>query len=230
MMNASKCILVGAQTRISTMWKAHAKRLQAVLAPLTAMLLILGATGCASGGHHFNFAAADSLELGQMQSSDYRNVFGNKPTAYQKKSTSDGQFEIARYEYAFADMSTTEMRVLILEFKDGNLNAFQHLSSFNAGKTAAPVGNADPIKQGVSTKDDVLGILGKPNGRAKCPTLLQDFKGLCDKGAEVWNWKGMKKLSTWVAAYGGGRAKVQSVSIVFDANGKVLEVETNEAH
>jgi hypothetical protein len=211
------------------MWNAHPKCPQAILAPMAPMLLMLVVTGCASAGHHFNYAAADSLELGQLQSSEYRKVFGEKPTALLTRTTSDGKFEIARYTYAYADMSTAESRVLILEFKDGNLNAFEHLSSFNCDKTAALVDDADQIKEGLSTKDDILRILGKPNGKAKCPSLLQDFKSLCDKGVEVWNWQAMKKLSTWVAAYGGGRAKVNSISVVFDANGIVLEIETNEA-
>jgi hypothetical protein len=148
----------------------------AILAPMVATLLVALVTGCASAGHHFNYAAADSLELGQMRSTEYRSVFGEKPTALETRSTSDGQFEIARYTYAYADMSTTESRVLILEFKDGNLNAFQHLSSFNGDKTAAPVRDVGQIKKGVSTKDDVLRISWQTERQSKMPVTSPRFQ------------------------------------------------------
>jgi hypothetical protein len=225
---ATTLVRVGTQTKIPTIWKESLECAGAILAPLAATLLAVVVTGCASTGHSFNYAAADSLELGQMRSSEYRNVFGEKPSAIGSQSTSDGKFEIARYTYAYADMGNAEARTLVLEFKNGDLNAYQHLSSFTKDKTTAAVENADQVKNGISTKNDVLDILGKPNGKARCPSVLDDFKGRCSKGVEVWSWMAMKKLSTFGSAYGGARPKVNMVFVIFDANGVVAETEISQ--
>jgi len=194
--------------------------------PLVLLGLATGLCGCASVGHNFNNTAVQNLELGQMQSSEYRSVFGEKPAATSTTSTADGTFEVARYTYAYANLGSAKGRTLILEFKDGKLNAFEYLSSFDEDHKAIPFDQATRITNRVSTKSEVVNILGKPTGKALCPTTLDDYKGKCDKCVEVWSWQSMSSISTFGAAYGGARPTIQNVFIGFDKDGIVSEVTT----
>jgi hypothetical protein len=65
----------------STSSRAKQMRLAWSVAPLIFVTLAAGLCGCASVGHSFNNTAAENLDIGQMQSSDYRSVFGKKPVA-----------------------------------------------------------------------------------------------------------------------------------------------------
>ena len=195
-------------------------------------LLLIAASalisGCASVGHKFNYDASANLELGKMQASDYQSIFGGKPTATSKTTTADGKFEVVRYTYAFADMGTARARTVVLEFKDGRLNAYVYLSSFDREQNPVALEKVSQIKDRVSTKSEVLDILGKPNGKALCPSTLDDFKQRCEKCIEVWTWQGMGSLSTFGAAYGGKRPAIKTIFVSFDKNGVVSESQIND--
>jgi hypothetical protein len=214
----------------STSSRAKQMRLAWSVAPLIFVTLAAGLCGCASVGHSFNNTAAENLDIGQMQSSDYRSVFGKKPVATALTTTADGRFEVARYSYAFADLGTAKARILILEFKDGKLNAFVYLSSFDEHQTHVPFDKINEISSRVSTKTDVLKVLGKPNGKALCPSTLEDFKGKCEKCVEIWTWQTMSSISTFGAAYGGKQPSIQNIYISFDKDGVVSEVSTSSTN
>jgi len=186
-------------------------------------------SGCASAGHSFNYQAAAGLQLGQLQAADYRATFGGKPTATSETTTADGKFEVARYTYGCADRGTARARAVILEFKDGKLNAFVYLSSFDKEQSQVAFDKISQLKSHVSTKADVLGILGAPNGRALCPSTLEDFKSKCDKGTEIWTWQELSAVSTFGAAYGGRRPDVKTIFISFDKDGVVSEIQTSNS-
>jgi outer membrane protein assembly factor BamE (lipoprotein component of BamABCDE complex) len=188
--------------------------------------LVLFATGCASVGHDFNHDAAANLELGRLQKSDCYAKFGEHPQATSEKTTVDGHFETIRYVHAFADMGSAKARVLVLEFKNGTLNAFIYLSSFDEHQGSLLSDKLGSIAPHVSTKDNVLTLLGKPNGKALCPTTLADFKENCDKCVEVWKWASMTSVSTFGAAYGGKKPSTASISVGFDHNGVVTDITT----
>jgi len=186
--------------------------------------------GCASVGHTFNSGAAENLDFGQVQASNYRSIFGEKPTATEQKSTADGRFEIVRYTYAFADLGSAKARALVLEFKDDKLNAFMYLSSFDESQTHPSLDKLNQISNHVSRKADVVNMLGKPNGKAFCPSNLEDFKESCGTCVEVWKWASMSGVSTFGAAYGGQRPSIKSITVGFDKDGIVSNVSTASAN
>jgi hypothetical protein len=167
------------------------------------------------------------LELGKTRSTNYQTLFG-KPSAAEFKENVDGKFELARYVYAHANMGSARARILDLEFRDGLLNAFHYASSFDKDKTVMNSEQLKQIQRGSSNKSDVLRILGKPHGRALCPSYNADFKDKCGKGNEIWVWTAMNKLSTFGAAYGGDQVEMHNVFISFDGNGVVTDVESSE--
>lgn len=184
---------------------------------------------CASVGKNFAYQSVSQVELGQMRSSDYATMFG-KPSSVTTKTTGDGKFELVRYLYSQANMSTAKVRLLDLEFRNGTLSGYQYLSSFDDDKTTFSAAAVDQIKQGATTKQEVISLLGKPHGKALCPSVADDFKDRCGKGTEVWVWSSFEKLSTFGAAYGGDKMANMQIYVVFDQNGVVTAVDTNKTN
>jgi len=183
--------------------------------------------GCASVGRDFKHQNTASLALGETRSSDYQTLFG-KPNSVEVKDTADGKFELIRYLYAYADMGSARTRLLDLEFRDSLLNSYHYMSSFDKDKTVMNADQLQGIQRGTSKKSDVLQLLGKPHGMARCPSHDADFKDRCAKGAEVWLWTVVGKVSTFGAAYGGDQVEIQNIFVVFDNEGVVTEVETSK--
>ena len=194
------------------------------LLPFIAMFL----SGCASVGQSFDYSKAQKLELGQLQFSNYQSVFG-KPNATAEQTDNDAKFETARYTYAYANLGSANSRILVLEFKDGKLNAFVYLSSFDGEATPVPSDKVTQITKGVSTKADVQKALGTPNGKALCPSLLGDFKDRCKGNSEIWTWQSISSVSTFGAAYGGKGQNTMTLFVTFDANGIVSGIESATA-
>jgi len=183
--------------------------------------------GCASAGHSFNNSAVDKLDLGQLQSTDWRSVFGDKPEVTSLSTTADGRFETVRFYYAQVDIvATFRSRILILEFKNGKLNGFIYVSSFDEHQPEIPSDKLTQISVNVSKKTDVLNILGKPGGKAFCPTKLVDFKDNCDKCVETWKWTSISRVSGF-APPDAREPSVNSISVGFDKDGVVSEVGTD---
>lgn len=193
--------------------------------PLMALAILL--CGCASVGKEYNYRRVTSLELGKTRSSDYQTIFG-KPEAVEEKQTADGKFEFARYAYAFADMGTARVRILFLEFRDGTLNSYLYMSTFDEDKTSVKTSQLQRVERGSSKMSEVRRILGKPQGMARCPSHSADFKDWCEKGAEVWLWAAMEKVPTFGAA--GSRPQKQEISVVFDNDGVVTEVGSRQGN
>jgi hypothetical protein len=82
------------------------------------------------------------------------------------------------------------------EFKDDELNAYLYSSSFDPDKTRIDLTKVDRIKIGLSTENDLLSLLGKPSGKALCPSALGEYKDKCAKDSEVWAWMEIGKSGT----------------------------------
>jgi outer membrane protein assembly factor BamE (lipoprotein component of BamABCDE complex) len=196
-----------------------------VTIPLIALAGLL--SGCASVGRDFKYQNTTALELQKTRNSEYQTMFG-KPSSIEVKDTGDGKFELVRYLYAFADLGSARSRLLDLEFRDGLLNSYQYLSSFDKDKTTTNAELLKEIKRGESKKEDAIRILGQPHGRALCPTQRVDFKDKCGQGAEVWVWTGMGKVSTFGAAYGGAQPEMQTIFVTFNKEGVVTNAEASQ--
>jgi hypothetical protein len=181
---------------------------------------------CASLGPDFH-PNPSALKLGQLKNSEYIQLFG-EPNEKQNKTTIDGKYEIVNYEYIKNSLGMVSSRVLILEFKNGILNGYEFVSSFDEDKTKVNFQSADRLRAGINklSQSDVIAALGEPNGKALCPSTLSDYKDRCAKGAEIWGWFMTEKLR-----YGFSHSvdvKSTDVYVVFNAAGKVVDVQTEE--
>jgi hypothetical protein len=184
---------------------------------------------CASIGTNFS-PKPDVLKLGQLKSSEYVQYFG-KPEVVQTKVNADGHYEVAQYAFLQNNFGTVSGRVLLLEFKNGVLNGYGFLSSFDEDKSKADLAGIDQVRNGIgkSSQSDVLAILGQPGGKVYCPTTLKDFKDRCGKGTEIWGWFAAGKISIGFGMPGQTSVKTTDIYVVFDASGKVTDVQTEES-
>ena len=190
----------------------------------TLILLALFVGGCASVGETFPYQEYKSLELGKTSSEDYRTIFGN-PLSVNTKDTEDGKIELATYVYGAANIGSARSRALGLEFKDGLLNSYIYISSFEEEESILDAAKLEQIERGVSTREHAVKTLGEPNGIAKCPSQLPDFKDRCESVMEVYAWTLMERLSTFGAAFGGDQVQSQTVFLGFNNDGIVDRVE-----
>jgi hypothetical protein len=66
-------------------------------------------------------------------------------------------------------------------------------------------------------------MLGKPNAKAMCPTLMAELKEDCATNTEVWGWY-MRVQS----GFDSGVYNVSHIYIWFDGAGKVSSVAASE--
>jgi hypothetical protein len=114
---------------------------------------------------------------------------------------------------------------MLLEFKDGRLNGYFLWSSFNTDKTEVNVDKLDKLENGVGklSKLDVLDMLGKPNAKAFCPTMIDELKENCATNSEVWGW-----YMHGVSGFDSVVFDSSQIYVWFDASGKVSSVDASE--
>ncbi|MFH2057629.1 MAG: hypothetical protein ABIJ59_01865 [Pseudomonadota bacterium] len=201
-------------------------KLSRLLCIITLLSIFMLLNGCATVGRSFHFQNIPQLKIGEFNIEDCQEVFG-KPHKVAKVINANGQYDVKQYLHASANIGTATARVLVLEFLDGKLNAYNFLSSFDEDRTLFNSENMPQIIQGKSTKNDVLQIMGKPNGMAMCPSILDDYKNRCGSGkvVEIWIWSSQRKIVT-MARHSNQGSKTAYIS--FDTNGVVLAIESAE--
>ena len=193
------------------------------VAPLVlSLVVLLAAAACGTSGRNFTYTGIPALDYGSLRSADYEAAFGT-PRGVVTKTNADGTFELVRYSYAEAIMGTVNTRLLLLEFRDGSLNAWIHGSTFADDHTDADRSLVAKIRKGVDGKQDVQALLGKPHGKARCPSLLADYKDRC-KDSEIWAWS----TGTITGPAGRHTMRFGTVYVIFDSSGIVTNVETSE--
>ena len=182
---------------------------------------------CAVVGHKFEAPSPDQLEFGKLTPADALAHFG-KPLVKNESVTPDGSFEVYKYTYAENGVGAVNNRQLLLEFKDGKLNGYYFLSTFDKDKTKVDLTNVDKLKAGLGklTRDEVTALAGRPNGKALCPTVLLDFKDKCDKNTEVWGWLMSDNINVWVPR----RVKTSDLYISFGSDGKISGVTSSNSN
>ncbi len=193
---------------------------------LALFLVFFLTTGCASTGKQFNYQRWSELELGKTTEADTRSLLGT-PMNTSTLSNEDGTYSVLRFQYVKANVVTgVASRVLIAEFKDGVLNSFAYNSGFPEDSTDFDIEASQGVRVGKSTVDDVERIVGKPTGKARCPSMLDDYKTRCDKGSTVWLWVYTSK--TKGLDVGSIRQKV--FVVVFDDSGVAVHVEESRGN
>jgi hypothetical protein len=201
------------------------KRISTILAVGLVTVLCVLAGGCAHVGGDFAYEGPQTLKLGQTRPADARALFG-EPMSSSMTSTSNGSFEQMRYLYAYATMRSAQSRLLDLEFRNGVLNGYSYLSSFDDDKTQVHAEGFAQIKRGESKKADALRILGEPQGKALSPSEHVDFKPHLAGGVELWIWTAMGSVNTFASAYGGQQASSTTIYLTFNADGVVTDIQT----
>jgi hypothetical protein len=198
---------------------------QKVLLPLIFSCALMFLCSCTSVGTKFSPPDPDKLQFGKLQASDAIALFG-KPDGTVRKMTSDGNLKVYKYAYALVNFGVASERVLLLEFKEEKLNAYFNWSSFREDKTTFDPATVDKLKAGIAklTKNEVTALVGKPDGKALCPSTITCFKDHCDKNTEVWGWYMKDNLNFWRPP----NVKVTELFVSFDANGTISDVETDE--
>jgi len=177
---------------------------------------------CVSVGTKFPIPTADQLAFGKMTADEALVKFGH-PRDFWSKTTTNGTYILYTYIYGQADLSKASWRILLLEFRDGELNGYIGASTFSNDKTKFNPAIVNQLKDGVGklTRDDVVNLVGQPSGKALCPSILKDFKDSCDKNTEIWGWLMSDNTDLWIRREGS----VSELRVAFDANGKISDVE-----
>ena len=183
------------------------------------------ACSCASTGTNYKFDNNSALKLGELDSQNYVALFG-KPKSTTTITTKEGKYEFATYGFFGLRMNEGRFRWLNLEFKNGKLNAYDFLSSFDEDRTEVNNSKIDAIRNGINklTRDDVKSLAGKPDGEAKCPTKLSEFKTHTDKANEVWVWIAADQIH--FSGRDKGKIKINGAYVLFGDDGKVSDVQT----
>jgi hypothetical protein len=149
---------------------------------------------CATVGHDIH-PKLETFKLGQFTRSDCKKLFGT-PNNETDKTTSAGEFDTLNYSYIQNVIGSVSVRDLIFEFKNGVLNGYEYISSFDKDKTTVDLSKVNQIKAGIGrlTREDVSAALGQPYGKALCPSTLGDYKEQSKEGAEIWSWFISEKL------------------------------------
>jgi hypothetical protein len=188
-----------------------------------ALVTFIWMGGCASVGTKFDHQNVLSLELGKTSYKDSVSMFG-EAAKVEVKQNSDGMFQLVLYVYVHANIGTAKERQLTLEFRDDLLNAYSYASSFKEDQTLVNTDQLSEIERGTTRGRDMEDLLGRPDGKARCPS--ETFKIWCAVGTEVWVWRSMNRLSTFGAAYAGIQTKTNTVFVVLDNEGLVVDFGT----
>jgi len=175
---------------------------------------------CVSIGNNFNYKNTSALKLNELTLAEATNLF-NKPYQVVTKTTSDGNFIINYYPHAVVGpFGSVQSRILMLEFRNQKLNSYEYLSSFDEDKTTVDTSKVQALKDEKADQAQVIAAMGNPEGKALCPSVVEDFKDKCKNGGEIWYWGSLRK--------DGG--DLQEAFVIFGANNRVVDVETDASH
>jgi outer membrane protein assembly factor BamE (lipoprotein component of BamABCDE complex) len=194
---------------------------------LVCMVLVACAAGCAGPkltGHN-----ARRLQLGQTGEPQIRAIFG-KPAQTDERSDGSGVSRVVEYRLVeggidligFRDL---EVRFLAADVFNGRLRGWVYVSSDDDAPTRIRRSAVPQIESGRTTRDEVLGLLGEPAGRALPGTRIEDYQGEFGPGVqEIWAWTAVVGAHDWYV-----KPLVARILLVkFDASGRVVQTVTRE--
>ncbi len=157
--------------RISLPRSGQGAVLPAVLALALASLL----TACtASAGRDFVRPASGSLVIGQTTESEVLARYG-KPWSTGSQQRDGQMVDMVAYSYSSTEEAVvggaTPARALICHFVDRSLVGYEFVSSYPKDHTSFDPGKRRDIEVGASTRDDVIAVMGPPNGEFARPLI-----------------------------------------------------------
>jgi hypothetical protein len=193
------------------------------LIALIAIVIVIAS--CATVGRNFTYSNVELLQIGATKVSEYEALFG-KPKNSKTLTTSNGTFDIVQYVYASANPSGAVARALNLEFRESILNSYIYNSGFEEDSTDFNFDAVGEIKIGEFSENDVIKHMGSPNGKGYCPTELINYKGDCKEGYKIFLWVHTGKSK----GYDTSTIKSKNAMVVFDENGKVIDIQSSIEH
>jgi hypothetical protein len=191
---------------------------------ILASILIAIIAGCASAGKSFRYENRNQLKIGSTTTSEAKAKIGN-PTKIENASNKNGEFKVYTYSYAFATSYVATVRVLFLEFRNDTLNGKVYNSCFSKeDNTDFKADEIKTIKAGISTKADLVNLIGEPSGFAHFPTTLKDFESLkCENVSYYLSWIYTKKMEN------GNVSTMKSKYIIaaFDQSDRVCDIRSS---
>jgi hypothetical protein len=164
-----------------------------------------------------------ALELGQARG-DFHGQSLGMLGAKRTEVGEDGKFETLAYKQIRVGFTTTEARIVLLEFRNDRLNGFHQLSELRGEKVPVDLRKVETVRAGIGTfgRDDVLATMGKPHGKALNPTHVASYRAHCATNVtEIWGWSHAKHQSS-------GFLTSTDVLIGFDAAGKVVKAAVQD--
>jgi hypothetical protein len=184
---------------------------------IAVFLCITVGCGSVEVGKHFDYYNKVQLVLGKTTLDDAYRLFG-EPYGSGTKISSNKQFEILKYQYVYGKLIGGQdiSDLLWLEFENDVLNAYISLdkSNYTDATKELVINKSAKIKSKISTKDDVLSIIGKPYGKAFCQSTFTEYETDCFDEQEIWLWNYISKSSI-----------NSTLLILFDKNGIVSKIE-----
>src|SRR6266850_550528 len=180
-----------------------------------AILAVVLAGACLLGA---DFGRPDpaSFTLGQTTEQEIRTRFG-QPSGQTNARVGDKVVTTLRYAYAEARTVAVPVRIMAYAFHEGRLVGFDYMSSFAADQTLFDELAVKRITRGVSTRAEVLALMGKPAGQFIYPSAFVATPGhhapaprrplVSTPTLRSHNWFGKKDLDgfahrSWIKAEG----------------------------
>lgn len=179
-----------------------------------AILAVVLAGACLLGA---DFGRPDpaSFTLGQTTEQEIRTRFG-RPTGQTSARVGDKVVTTLRYAYAEARSVAVPVRIMAYAFHEGRLVGFDYMSSFAADQTLFDELAARRITRGVSTRAEVLALLGKPAGQFIYPS---SFVGTPGHHADIYSHSRSEKLPSGVTL----ETTTKVLTVTFDEHDVVAE-------
>jgi len=156
-----------------------------------------------------------SFALGQTTEQEIRARFG-KPSGQVNARVGDKLVTTLRYAYAEARSVAVPVRIMAYAFHEGRLVGFDYMSSFAADQTVFDELAVKRIRRGISTRAEVLDLMGKPSGQFIYPS---SYAGTPGHHADVYSHSRSEKLPSGVTL----ETTTKVLTIVFDEHDVVVE-------
>ncbi|QYY36593.1 outer membrane protein assembly factor BamE [Ruficoccus sp. ZRK36] len=183
--------------------------------------MLISLPGCVqTAGQIFEPGLVDRLVLGQTTTEVAFDLMG--PPQSRRTVTKNGTtFTMATYIYGEAKAPIMGgdyfMDLLVIEFFEDTLHGYIQLALDNQAGQPLNIEGTKTLERDVSTKQDVLNLLGRPNGKALSPSNLDIFEDAY--GDEIWVWLSSREEGTTV--------EVQKIVVGFKYDGRVDSVSSS---
>lgn len=187
-----------------------------ILAMMAGYLVVLiSAIGCTHGKGFYQ--EIDELKLGATPESTCTALFG-EPIARSSMSANGESYEWRVYSLT---ASGSDYRGLNVELRKGIVNGYNYFSTADEDRTHANISAVSEIKTGVTTRDQVLQLLGQPTGRIRIPSGYRELAEFSQRpdASDAWTWFEITDSSYWRPR----PRRMKLAYVVFDTSGKVIK-------